>query len=365
MALMWGFTVLTLIPNEYGSGWIFGPCAFTLIIIITVLALEPIRRGWYELFYYPHLLGLGAVAFAMAHSVAVRYAVTPGLVLYVLDKLIIAARLARTHRATVTAVSGGTKIVVEDSVNLRYRPGQFFFLVVPGASWCETHPFTASSAPGSGPLTFLAKDMGKTSSTHRLAQLSQKASVPLRLHGPYGTINISFADCRVAVLVAGGAGVTPMASLAAHFLSSRPEGLQVVFVWVCRTPDAFSEWFPTLLQDLLANPAFTVHLYCTVTQSVLDVEAATSACEEMPLSPMIGEEGVHLTGDSSPKAQDERRPALPLRYGRPDWGEIFQPHASLGSQAAVLVCGPPAMEAAVQRVARAHGHRFHKETFAL
>ena len=31
-------------------------------------AVEPIRRKWYELFYYPHLFGLAAIALAMVHS---------------------------------------------------------------------------------------------------------------------------------------------------------------------------------------------------------------------------------------------------------------------------------------------------------
>jgi len=360
--LLRGSKVLATTPNDVGFGYVFGVSGFVTILAIVLLTVAPVRRRWHELFHYHHVLGLGAVALAMVHSIAVCYVVVPPLVLYFLDKAIIFALLSRPHRATATAVSGGTRLTIEDSVNVRYLPGQFFLVMVPGISRLETHPFTATGAPGQGSLTFLAKDMGPGSFTNRLAQLPHKSAVPVHLHGPYGSLTVSVTDSRVVFLIAGGAGVTPMASLAADLLIRRPEQLQVVFVWISRSADVFFDWCPTLLHDMLANPAFTVHLHCTAARCPLAMAPTfVGVGSEM----QVGSKApvTELDTEAPPLPAGGQRLALAVSPGRPDWATLFQPHASLGPDAAVLVCGPAAMVSAVQAAARSQGHRFSKETF--
>jgi len=148
----------------------------------------------------------------------------------------------------------------------------------------------------------------------------------------------------------GRVSVTPMASLAAQFLVSRTERLKVVFVWASRSADAFFEWIPNLLH----NPAFGVHLYCTAAKGLPD----PSPTKSFPVEFEAPEASPHPVPTSD-------RLALAVTHGRPDWGQLFGPFADLGSDLAVLVCGPKGMVTAAQIVAQARRYRFHKEAFEL
>ncbi len=113
--------------------------------------------------------------------------------------------------------------------------------------------------------------------------------VPIQLDGPYGTASGRIFDSEHAVLVAGGIGVTPFASILQslwfQYVSSlktcrkcehswydkyeRKTLKKVDFIWVNRDFDAF-EWFVELLGELelqqtrLVNERFlTIHLYMT------------------------------------------------------------------------------------------------------
>jgi len=145
-----------------------------------------------------------------------------------------------------------------------------------------------------------------------------------------------------------------MASLAAQFLVSRTERLKVVFVWASRSADAFFEWIPNLLHDMLSNPAFGVHLYCTAAKGLPD----PSPTKSFPVEFEAPEASPHPVPTSD-------RLALAVTHGRPDWGQLFGPFADLGSDLAVLVCGPKGMVTAAQIVAQARRYRFHKEAFEL
>jgi len=114
--------------------------------------------------------------------------------------------------------------------------------------------------------------------------------VPIRLDGPYGTASGRIFDSEHAVLIAGGIGVTPFASILQslwfHYVSAmkrcqkcehtwydkyeRKNLKKVDFIWVNRDFDAF-EWFVELLAELELQQTrhgnderfLSIHLYMT------------------------------------------------------------------------------------------------------
>merc|ERR1712124_116635 len=74
--------------------------------------------------------------------------------------------------------------------------------------------------------------------------------------GPYGKFAVDLKDYEILFLVAGGIGVTPMASTLGWIMNVLDAGKKnehlptlrkVVFVWSARGDDIFKYWFPDLL----------------------------------------------------------------------------------------------------------------------
>jgi hypothetical protein len=60
--------VLSAEPNSLGGGYLYGLASFVIFVMVSLLAIEPIRRRYYELFYYPHFLVFIGIGLAMVHS---------------------------------------------------------------------------------------------------------------------------------------------------------------------------------------------------------------------------------------------------------------------------------------------------------
>jgi NADPH oxidase len=78
----------------------------------------------------------------------------------------------------------------------------------------------------------------------------------VRVDGPYGAPAEDVFNSDVAVLVGGGIGVTPFASILKHIWYRQKRGnlgalRRVEFFWVCRDVPSFG-WFQNLLQEVEA-----------------------------------------------------------------------------------------------------------------
>ena len=106
--------------------------------------------------------------------------------------------------------------------------GQYAWITLPAIDPFESQPFTIFSAPfdsigPDGIVQFSIKDQGDGTWTGRLAALAKShsscsgADEPLyvSLDGPYGRA-INYSEYEDVVLVAGGIGITPMASIVAE-----------------------------------------------------------------------------------------------------------------------------------------------------
>ena len=114
---------------------------------------------------------------------------------------------------------------------LRYKPGQFLILSLPG---CGEAPFTFASCPDKdGRLHISVRRVG--SLTDALHKLKVKDVVGVR--GPYGnTFPLKKIKHKDLLFVAGGCGFAPLRSLIQHVFKKRKEYGKVEIIYGCRTP---------------------------------------------------------------------------------------------------------------------------------
>lgn len=92
----------------------------------------------------------------------------------------------------------------------RYRAGQFFWLGFGRSAPWDDNPFSVASAPDEPELRVVIREAGdRTSAMKDLA-----AGTPMRLDGPHGAFTLDQAGKGPLLLVAGGAGIAPILSLA-------------------------------------------------------------------------------------------------------------------------------------------------------
>jgi len=209
------------------------------------------------------------------------------------------------------------------------------------------------------------------------------------INGPYSSCARNIFDCEHVVLISGGIGVTPYASilssLMAQFRASRTRcehcqctnyerGIalekhrirKVDFIWVSRDYKSF-EWFLNLLNQfeqeqeayLKANPNeqrfLTIHLYFTMLKTD----------DYMGYSPLqlITQVFAQVTGTdmfTGLRAQ--------THIGRPNWNKIFNElcsdeNASTANNVHVFFCGPSVMGETIQECCIGHNFRYYEEKF--
>ena len=208
-----------------------GTAAAAALVTAAAFAAPPVRRRAYELFKAVHMAcAPAAVALACLHSPAVLPYVAPGAAAWALDRAVRSARRAATHPAALAPLpDGATLLAVRTAA--RSPPGAYYFVCLPAVSAVQWHPFSVADARRDGALRFVVKHAGGAGSwTRRLGAMAAagaddgcgppQAPLLARLEGPYGGCGLRLrAAYRVVLLVAGGSGVTPLASIAADLLT--------------------------------------------------------------------------------------------------------------------------------------------------
>ncbi|KZW02592.1 NADPH oxidase isoform 1 [Exidia glandulosa HHB12029] len=278
-----------------------------------------------------------------------RFTIWPGLIYFGerVYREIRARKLTRLSKVLVHPSGAMELRIIKPS--FKYTAGQWLFIQVPDVSKYQWHPFTITSAPedpyvsvhirqvgdwtyglgerlGAGPsvvksltaAAMKAYDRDEKSGISRgdfveLDPSSTSRPMPaVRIDGPYGAPAEDVFDSDVAVLVGGGIGVTPFASILKHIWYRQKRGnlgalRRVEFFWVCRDVPSFG-WFQSLLQEVEAaqtDPNFLrINIY--LTQKIN---------EDMLWNIAVNDAGA------------EYDPLTLLRtrtmYGRPDWKTIY------------------------------------------
>ena len=313
-----------------------------------------------------------------------------------------------------------------------FKPGDYISINLPRVALYEFHPFTISSAPEEmeyisvhmqavGNWTKrvyqrfkdmsevhgtdmpvrvyradlqreqeISRDIRSDSSSERAMSDATAKKEPIVINGPYSSCARYIFDCKHVVLIGGGIGITPYASilssLMAQFRASRTicnhcqgmnyhsKGLaehrrlkKMDFIWINRDQKNF-EWFLHLLQQfeqeqeqyLASNPGeqrfLDIHLYFTEIKHDENIGSAPLTLVTNVWAQMAGEDIF-----TSLKSK--------THIGRPDWDQLFghllpgEENASTANDVNVFFCGPTTMGATIKEHCIAHRFRFHEEKF--
>jgi predicted ferric reductase len=217
----------------YADVWL-SAIALGLLILVGVVSARAVRRKVsYESWYHVHLLVYLAIGLAFAHEFAVgtdfstslrnRVVWSGGHIVVAAAVLVfrvgVPARRSLRHRVRVSQVVPEGPGVVSlhlagrDLHALNAEAGQFLrwrFLVK--GHWWQSHPYSLSAAPTEHGMRITVKGLGDSSAS--LARL--RPGTRVWFEGPYGAFTERRRDTtrnRPVLLLAGGAGITPIRAL--------------------------------------------------------------------------------------------------------------------------------------------------------
>lgn len=130
----------------------------------------------------------------------------------------------------------------------------------------EFHAFTLTSAPqddylsihvrAQGPWTWKLRSLFDPANLQYNKLLNSQLPPRIRIEGPFGGGNQDWYKYEVAVMIGGGIGVTPYASILNDLVfgtsTNRYSGVaykKVYFIWICPSHRNF-EWFIDVLRDV-------------------------------------------------------------------------------------------------------------------
>ncbi|MEU4681582.1 ferredoxin reductase family protein [Streptomyces xinghaiensis] len=313
--------------------------AGTLLLFLTgLLSAGPLRRRMrYELWYYLHLLTYAAVFLAFWHqlSTGAEFAGDPAArtawsalygaagVLLLWYRVLVPLRLNLRHRMRVDSVVPEAPGVV--SVLIRGRrlhrlgaeAGQFFrWRFLTRGLWWTANPYSLSAPPRPDLLRITVKAVGG----HSAALAALPPGTRLWAEGPYGALTAarrSGGSGGKVLLLAGGAGITPLRAL---------------------------------FETLPGAPGDLTLLYRARTAEELALRAE--------LEEIADRRGAHLL--YAVNGPDGRRPAISARTLRKLLPDIDRHD--------VYLCGPPGLAEesyAALREAGVPDRRIHHESFAF
>lgn len=232
--------------------------------------------------------------------------------------------------------------------------GQYVFIKLPDISLFEWHPFTLTSAPEDDFLQVYIRSTGDW--TAKAYTLFNGDFTPrIIIDGPYGTPSQGLNEFDTIICAGTGIGITPFASFVRSAMIKRSEK-RIYFIWITPNMDCF-EWFDELLQSAEVKvPNLRVMIFLTL--SNID----TLTVQEIMYSE-------HLPGQLEAGPQKGR----PLRrnFGRPNWDIIFDQvtRENPNSKVGVFACGPKPFTRDLREISKtkskpdATEYNFFKENF--
>ena len=150
---------------DYSLCILSGVISTALFGLVIITSLQPIRRRFFEVFYYAHYLAIPAVVFAVLHSPQSLWLVAFALLSWVGDKLWRATRVIQKYKIRNLKLLPGDvtsfEVSIENTKLSGFKPGQYVFLRFPFVSKLQWHPITIASGPESSTARFLIKSFGK------------------------------------------------------------------------------------------------------------------------------------------------------------------------------------------------------------
>ncbi|CAL1526685.1 unnamed protein product [Lymnaea stagnalis] len=346
----WTYNTITGLT---GVGLVF------VLVVLYVFAIPYARRNVFNFFRATHNLYIVVyiMLFLHGHARLVQVPLWPyyflgPMVLFVLDKLVSVSRnkiLLPVVRATLLP-SGVINLIIKRPLTFNYQSGQWVRIACPNLGKGEYHPFTLTSAPHEQHLSLHIRAVGPWTSNFRHLfdpNVQQRSEIPkIYLDGPFGESHQDWYRYPVSVLVGGGIGITPFASILKDIANrSREVGRlpcrKVYFVWVTRTQQSF-EWMTEIIRQVEAADTqdfVDINICITQIKEKFDLRTTMLYICERHFQKIAG-----MSMFTGLRAR--------THFGRPKFQDFFEAlkfvHKEVG-EIGVFSCGPPAMTNSVQQ----------------
>ncbi|XP_076326783.1 dual oxidase-like isoform X2 [Tachypleus tridentatus] len=264
---------------------ITGVILFAIVCIIFIFAHPKIRQKAYKYFWGTHSLYILLYILCIIHGLARltgsprfwMFFIGPAIV-YILDKIVSLQTKYMELDIIETDLlpSDVTKVKFSRPPNFKYLSGQWVRLGCTGFRPNEFHSLTLTSAPHQNSLSVHVKAQGpwtwKLRNYFDPSNLNDASLPKIRLEGPFGGGNQDWYKFEIAIMVGGGIGVTPYASILNDLVfgtsTNRYSGVackKVYFLWICPSHRHF-EWFIDVLRDVERKDVTNVleiHIFIT------------------------------------------------------------------------------------------------------
>uniref|UniRef100_A0A8V5HDX9 NAD(P)H oxidase (H2O2-forming) n=1 Tax=Melopsittacus undulatus TaxID=13146 RepID=A0A8V5HDX9_MELUD len=354
------------LPQKY-YWWFFqtipGMTGVLLLVILAVMyvfASRHFRRVSFQSFWVTHHLYMLLYILVIIHgSYALIqqprfhiYFIIPALI-YSADKLLSLSR-KKVEISVVKAEllpSGVTHLQFQRPQDFDYKSGQWVRIACVALGTSEYHPFTLTSAPHEDTLSLHIRAVGPW--TTRLRELYSPESLALigklpklYLDGPFGEGHQEWNKFKVSVLVGGGIGVTPFASILKDLvfkssINSKLQCKKIYFIWVTRTQRQF-EWLADIIREVEEadrNSLVSVHIYITQLAEKFDLRTTMLYICERHFQKVLNKSlftGLHAI----------------THFGRPPFVPFFSSLQEVHREVqkiGVFSCGPPGMTKSVEK----------------
>ncbi|KAI8481248.1 cuticle development [Branchiostoma belcheri] len=333
------------------SSSVTGVLLLLVVSIIYVFATGYARRRAFSAFWATHQLYIVLFILTVLHGSGRLiqnpnfhlYLVGPAII-FTLDKLV-----SISHRRQLVDIVK-TELLPSDVTNIQfkrpddfeYKSGQWVRIACPEQGPNEYHPMTLTSAPHESTLSVHVRAVGPWTAQLRRTYDPENLSTGTQkifLDGPFGEGHQDWYKYKVAVLVGGGIGITPFASILKDvaYLSSTGANMnckKVYFLWVTRTQRHF-EWFIDIIREVEEQDRrglVAVHIFITQFFEKFDVRTTMLYIYERHFQRLSGRSlftGLRAT----------------THFGRPEFVSLLdsiQHQNPEVKKIGVFSCGPPA-----------------------
>ncbi|KAL6838309.1 hypothetical protein ACP4OV_031813 [Aristida adscensionis] len=226
--------------KEIGVANLPGVISLSAGLLMWVTSLHPVRKRFFELFFYTHQLYVVFVVFLAFHVGDFIFSFSAGAIfLFMLDRFLRFWQ-SRTKVDIISAACrpcGTVELVFSKPASLRYNALSFIFIQARELSFLQWHPFSVSSSPMDGRyhMSVLIKVLGtwtdKLRSTitdvqeqNRSDSESQSGRITACIEGPYGHESPYHLMYENLILVAGGIGISPFLAILSDIIHRIEEG---------------------------------------------------------------------------------------------------------------------------------------------
>ncbi|XP_012225863.2 dual oxidase 2-like isoform X2 [Linepithema humile] len=270
--------------------WCWGTMAGVTGILLTIVtgsificSLPMVRKSFYNWFSFVHSLYPVFYILMILHGSGrlvqepyFHYFFLGPAILFILDKVITLTRKTIEIPLLKAEIlpSDVTWITFPKPLNFQYKSGQWIRIACPALQTNEYHPFTLSSAPHETSLSVHIRTIGPwtTNIREKLEQciMSNESLPVIHIDGPYGESHQDWDKYEVAIMVGGGIGVTPFASILKDVVYKSNCNVnfgckKIYFLWVTRTQKQF-EWLVDVLREAEkadVNNTVSIHIFVT------------------------------------------------------------------------------------------------------